>query len=55
MESAKASGKKKKKKEFEADYRKIDKKDLVFRIMTFEHIPEEPGRKKNPKTVADLE
>jgi len=52
-ESAKAEGKKVKQAEFEIDYRKIDKKDLVFRIMTFDHIPEEPGRKKNPKTVAD--
>ena len=46
-------GKKVKQAEFEIDYRKINKTDLVFRIMTFEHIPEEPGRKKNPKTVAD--
>ena len=29
------------------------KKNLVFRVMTFEHIPDEPGRKLNPKTVAD--
>lgn len=35
------------------DYRKVAKTDLIFRIMTFEHIPAEPGRKKNPKTVAD--
>ena len=35
------------------DYRKIKKTDVIFRIMTFEHIPNEPGRKKNPKTVAD--
>jgi hypothetical protein len=35
------------------DYRKVAKTDLVFRIMTFDHIPAEPGRKKNPKTVAD--
>ena len=52
-ESAKSAGKKVKQAEFEIDYRKIDKKDLVFRIMTFDHIPEEPGRKKNPKTIAD--
>jgi len=37
----------------EIDYRSIDKDDVVFRVMTFEHIPDEPGRKKNPKTVAD--
>ena len=52
-ESAKAEGRKVKQAEFEIDYRKIDKTDVVFRIMTFDHIPEEPGRKKNPKTVAD--
>ena len=27
--------------------------DLVFRVYTFEHIPEAPGRKKNPKSTAD--
>ena len=31
----------------------IDEKDLVFRLMTFEHVPLEPGRKSKPKTVAD--
>ena len=52
-ESAKSAGKKVKQAEFEIDYRKILKTDVVFRIMTFDHIPEEPGRKKNPKTIAD--
>jgi hypothetical protein len=52
-EDAKAAGKKVKMAEFEVDYKTIEKTDLVFRIMTFDHIPEEPGRKKNPKTVAD--
>ncbi len=27
--------------------------DLVFRVLGFDHIPLAPGRKKNPKTVAD--
>jgi hypothetical protein len=27
--------------------------DLVYRVLTFEHIPLAPGRKKNPKNVAD--
>lgn len=27
--------------------------DLVFRVLTFDHIPLAPGRKKNPKNVAD--
>lgn len=53
FEAAKAEGKRVKLAEFEIDYKKIKKEDLVFRIMTFDHIPDEPGRKKNPKTVAD--
>tara|TARA_B100001287_G_scaffold116874_1_gene98389 strand:- start:452 stop:1288 length:837 start_codon:yes stop_codon:yes gene_type:complete len=53
FEKAKLEGKKVKQAEFEIDYKKIDKYDLIFRIMTFDHIPEEPGRKKNPKTIAD--
>ncbi len=53
FEQAKAEGKRVKLAEFEIDYRKIQKDELVFRIMTFDHIPEEPGRKKNPKTPAD--
>jgi len=53
FEKAKEAGQKRKLAEFEIDYKKIKKEDLVFRIMTFDHIPEEPGRKKNPKTVAD--
>jgi len=35
------------------DYKKIPKTDLVFRIMTFEHIPLSPGRKKTTKTTSD--
>ena len=53
FEKAKAEGKRVKLAEFEVDYRKIKKDELVFRIMTYDHIPEEPGRKKNPKTIAD--
>ena len=52
-EAAKARGERVKMADFEVDYRTIEKTDLVFRIMTFDHVPEEPGRKKNPKTVAD--
>jgi len=33
--------------------RKIKKTDLVFRVMTFDHVPEDADRKKNPKTRAD--
>lgn len=35
------------------DYKTIVKTDLVFRIMTYEHIPLAPGRKKTTKTTAD--
>lgn len=35
------------------DYKTISKLDLVFRIMTFDHIPLAPGRKKTTKTTAD--
>jgi hypothetical protein len=52
-ETAQAGGKKIPAKEFEIDYKKIDKHDLVFRIMTFEHIPLAPGRKKTLKNTAD--
>src|SRR5210317_576735 len=33
------------------DWRKIEKTDLVFRIMTFDHIPKDSTRKR--KTIAD--
>ena len=52
-ESAKSAGQKVKMAEFDVDYRTIEKTDLVFRIMTFDHVPLEPGRKNKPKTVAD--
>lgn len=35
------------------NYKTIQKTDLVFRIMTFDHIPLAPGRKKTTKTIAD--
>jgi len=53
FEARKLAGEKVKLAECEVDYRKITKEELIFRIMTFDHIPEEPGRKKNPKNVAD--
>jgi len=40
-------------KEFDIDYKKINKDDLVFRIMTFDHVPLAPGRKKTLKNTAD--
>jgi Fe-S-cluster formation regulator IscX/YfhJ len=52
-EHRKSIGEKVKQIDCEIDYKTIEKTDLIFRIMTFDHIPDEPGRKKNPKTVAD--
>jgi hypothetical protein len=39
--------------ELTPDYKTIKKTDLVIRIMTFEHVPLAPGRKKTTKTTAD--
>ena len=53
-EQARESGDKKTKlAEVTPDWRKVVKTDLIFRIMTFDHIPESPGRKRKTKTVAD--
>ena len=38
---------------YKIDPSTIEEKSLVFRVMTFEHVPLEPGRKNKPKTVAD--
>lgn len=35
------------------DYKKIPKTDIIIRIMTYDHIPLSPGRKKTTKTTAD--
>ena len=35
------------------DYKTIQKTDVIIRIMTFDHVPLAPGRKKTTKTVAD--
>jgi hypothetical protein len=48
-----AAEKKKSLKECEVDYKKVNKQDLVFRVMTFEHVPLAPGRKKTIKNTAD--
>ena len=53
-QTAKDTGLKKiKLSDYAVSTRKIEKTDLVFRVMAFDHVPEEPGRKKNPKTIAD--
>jgi hypothetical protein len=52
--TARLSGDKKVKlAEVTPDYKTIKKTDLVIRIMTFEHVPLAPGRKKTTKTTAD--
>ena len=48
-----AGDKKSKLSDCEIDYQTIEKTDLVFRILTFDHIPMAPGRKKKTKTTAD--
>jgi len=40
--------------DFAVDWKKIQKTDVVFRVMTFDHIPLQPGRKKTVKTKADM-
>tara|TARA_B100000029_G_C17576512_1_gene958306 strand:- start:398 stop:1276 length:879 start_codon:yes stop_codon:yes gene_type:complete len=52
-EERKANGEKVKQADCEIDYKKINKTDVIFRIMTYDHIPDDKGRKKKPKTVAD--
>ena len=55
-EAAKAAGGKKNKlkmSDYEVSPRKVEKTDLVFRVMSFDHIPEDLKRKNNPKTEAD--
>ena len=42
-----------KQKEFAVDPESFDLDELIFRVMNMDHIPLEPGRKKNPKTEAD--
>ena len=49
----KATGEKVKQADCEIDYKKIPKLDVVFRVMTFDHIPLNNTRKKNPKSLAD--
>ena len=53
-EQARENGDKKTKlAEVTPDWRKVAPGDLIFRVMTFDHIPEEPGRKRKTKTEAD--
>ena len=53
-EQAKEAGLKKiKLSDYTVSPRKIEKTDLVFRVMMFDHVPLDDLRKKNKKTVAD--
>jgi hypothetical protein len=49
----KLAGEKVKQADCEVDYKKILKTELIFRIMSYEHIPLNGTRKKNPKSLAD--
>jgi len=52
-QTRKRAGEKVKQADCEVDYKKIAKTDLIFRIMTFDHVPLNGTRKKNPKSLAD--
>ena len=53
-ETAKESGLKKiKLVDYTVSPRKIDKTDLVFRVMMYDHVPLDSERKKNPKQTSD--
>ena len=52
-QTRKRAGEKVKQADCEVDYKKIAKNELIFRIMSFDHIPLNGTRKKNPKSTAD--
>jgi len=53
-EAAKESGLKKiKLVDYTVSPRKLEKTELVFRVMMFDHVPMDSERKKNPKQTAD--
>ena len=52
-QARKSAGEKIKQADCEVDYKKILKTDVVFRIMTYDHIPTNAIRKRNPKSTAD--
>ena len=53
-EKAKEEGQKKiKLTDFTVSPRKIDKTNLIFRVMTYDHIPGDEHRKRKPKNEAD--
>lgn len=42
-----------KQKDFQVDLDTISDEDVVIRVMTYDHIPEDDTRRRNPKTEAD--
>lgn len=52
-DDARKTSQKPKQTNYKIDPESIDEKSLVFRLMTFDHVPLEPGRKSKPKTTAD--
>jgi hypothetical protein len=46
-------GEKPKAIQYKVDSSTVDPDDLVIRLMSFAHIPEEPGRKNKPKITSD--
>lgn len=52
-EAAQLNGIKSKLDSHAVDWKKIPKTDLVFRIITWDHIPLAPGRKRTPKVTQD--
>jgi len=47
------ANKKPRQKEFIVDPDSFALEELTFRVMDFDHIPDEPGRKNNPKNIAE--
>lgn len=43
----------KRKADFLVDTSTFADEDMVFRVMTYDHIPDDPDRKRNPKSIAD--
>ena len=52
-EQAALTNKKVSAKDFDIDYKKISKQDVIFRVTSFDHIPLAPGRKKTVKNKGD--
>jgi len=52
-EKRKLAGEQVKQADCEHTVSSITTEELIFRVMSFDHIPDAPGRKKTPKTVAD--